>query len=68
MKAILLNLANILMLEYCKQNNIDCSGTYPEKEGRGYKYNLIRETTGKPIVSIIFDKSNNPLYREETGK
>ena len=63
MKAILLNLANNMMLEYCKKNNIDCSGSYPEKEGRGYKYNLISETTGKPIVSVIFDKYRIPEYR-----
>jgi hypothetical protein len=70
MKAILLNLSNILMLQYCKQHNINPSGSYPVKNGRGYKYNLISETTGKPIVSVKFDKSRIPEYiiYKETGE
>lgn len=62
MKAILLNLANILMLDYCKQNNIDCSGTQVIHSGRRYKYNMIKSNMKPAIMSIEFHKSSVPTY------
>lgn len=66
MKQILLNMANHLLIEFCKQQGIDCSGTYCVKDGRGFSYVLNKE---KPedirwsaIARITFHKSQVPTY------
>lgn len=63
MKDILLNIANRELLAFCKENGVDPSGTYAEKAGRGYKYNLIKQSTGQMLVSVTFTKNNTPDFR-----
>lgn len=60
MKEILLNLANWHMIQFCLQNNIDCSNTQVFKQYRGYTYALVRNN--KPIVSVYFSKSSAPAF------
>jgi hypothetical protein len=65
MKDILLNLANREMLEFCKENGIDPSGTHVEKMGRGYRYKLVREEkpfSTVPYISVLFSKNNTPQF------
>jgi hypothetical protein len=62
MKQILLTIANFMLIDFCIEHKIDCSGSYIQKNGRGFKYNLIREKTGKKIVGIEFRKSARPFY------
>ena len=60
MKNIISNLALIHVMKYCKENNIDCSGSHLEKYPRKYKYSLIKDLTGKSIATVIFHKSSVP--------
>jgi hypothetical protein len=62
MKQILLTIANFMLIDFCNKHKIDCSGSYIRKNGRGFKYELIREKTGKQIVGIEFRKSARPFY------
>lgn len=65
MKDVLLNLANRELLEFCRENGIDPSGTHVEKMGRGYRYRLIRDEepfTTVPYVSVLFSKNNTPQF------
>lgn len=65
MKEVLLNLANRELLEFCKENGIDPSGTHVEKMGRGYRYKLVRDAhpfTTVPYVSVLFSKNNTPQF------
>jgi len=40
MEQILKNMANLLLIEHCRERKIDCSGTYCAKDGRGFSYVL----------------------------
>ena len=62
MQTILYNLALIDTLTFCKQNKIDCSGTYLMKYARGYKYALIKNDTKKIILDVLFHKSSVPTH------
>lgn len=62
MKEILFNLALIDTLNFCKENKIDCSGTHLVKNGRGFKYGLVKDTTGKSIVTVCFNKNSVPTH------
>jgi hypothetical protein len=62
MEKILFNLALIDAMNFCKEHNIDCSGTHLIKNGRGFKYNLIRDNTGLPVVSVFFHKNQVPTH------
>ena len=62
MKQILLNLAMIDLIAFCKENNIDCSGTHTVKNGRGFNYSLCDEKTGKAIVTVCFHKNSVPTH------
>jgi len=62
MKEILFNLALIDTLNFCKENKIDCSGTHLVKNGRGFKYSLISDTTGKSIATVCFHKNRVPTH------
>lgn len=65
MQDVLLNLANREMLEFCKENGIDPSGTYPEKMGRGFRYRLVQENqplTTVPFISVTFSKNSVPTF------
>lgn len=64
MHKILLNIANIELLIYCKKQKIDCSGTYVKKcFPRRYLYALLKQD-GKdtPIASIEFHPDKVPTF------
>ena len=67
MKAILLNLALIELNRFCKEQGIpangpDGKGARVEKRARGFVYTLVSVTTGRPIVSVRFHKSQTPTH------
>ena len=62
MNEILQNLANIHLLNFCKENKIDCSGTYTVKNGRGFKYNMVQEKSGETVATVIFHKNATATY------
>lgn len=57
MKEILFNLALIDTINFCKEHNIDCSGTYLYKYPRRQTYALCKEKTGAAIVTVSFYKN-----------
>lgn len=59
MKEVLLNLANIHLINLCKEKGVDCSGTHVEKMGRGFTYILVNEG-GKPVAVVRFSKNTVP--------
>lgn len=66
MEQVLKNLANQMLIEYCKAKSIDCSGTYCTKDGRGFSFTLRKQ---KPedirwpdIARITFHKNQTPTY------
>lgn len=62
MKEILYNLALVDTLNYCKQNKIDCSGTHIYKYPRRFTYALLKNKTGRAIVTVTFYKNSIPSY------
>lgn len=63
MNQILANMALMMLTEFCVANNINCSGTYVKKEGRGFTYSLRDQETGqRQIASITFHKSQVPTF------
>lgn len=62
MKDILLNLALIDATNFCKANNIDCSGTHLHKYPRRYTYALVRDEDGRAIVTTTFHKNQVPTH------
>ena len=60
MKNILFNLALIDSLEFCKQHNIDCSGTHLMKYPRRFTYALVKDTDGRAIITTTFYKNRVP--------
>ncbi len=62
MKKILENLALIHLIEFGKKNLIDVSGTHLAKNGRGFKWDLIKDETKLPIITIQFYKNNIPTF------
>lgn len=62
MEKILLNLANYLLIEFCKKNNIDCSDTYVEKLPKKFVYYLCKTKTHKNVLFIEFHKNQAPSY------
>jgi hypothetical protein len=67
MKDMLQNLALIDLINFCKQNNIPPNGHGGEgsrvvKRERGFVYELVSATTGKPIVSVRFYKHQTPTH------
>lgn len=63
MKDILLNLALIDVMSFCKEQNIDCSGTHLVKDGRGFKYTLVKSLDGRALVTVTFHKSHVPTHQ-----
>lgn len=63
MEKILLNLALIHLTNFCKENNIDCSGTHINKIMRKFTYSLVHEKTGEAIAFVTFHKSGVPTYQ-----
>lgn len=62
MDKILLNLANIHLLEYCRQMGIDPSGSYVRKMRRGYVYGLCNQSDDRVFAQVTFKKSAVPEY------
>lgn len=67
MDKILFNLAMLDCLNFCNEHGIaangsDGSGSHLIKDGRGFKYTLLRNSDGKPIVSVTFHKSSVPSH------
>lgn len=57
MDKILLNLANLDALAFCKANNIDCSNSRIYKYPRRWTYALINNETGRAIVTLTFSRN-----------
>jgi len=62
MKEILQNLALIDLINYCKTNNIDCSGTHLVKYPRRFTYAIVRDINGLSIATVTFYKSSVPTH------
>ena len=71
MNEILLNTALWMLNDYCKENGIDCSGTYCVKLGRGFTYALRVDPYSRvidnlePVINIAtitFHKSQRPTF------
>lgn len=64
MKEILQNMALHLLVEFCLEQDIDCSGTYCVKTGRGFTYSLRDSETGQfEVAQITFHKMQVPTYK-----
>lgn len=62
MKEVLENLANWLLVKFCEENSLDCSNTHIAKNGRGFKYSLVKNNTGQAFITISFTKHSSPTY------
>jgi hypothetical protein len=62
MKEILNNIALLNLLDYCKANGIDPSGTHIAKHQRKYTYTLLKDTTGKALVTVTYYKHQTPTF------
>ena len=63
MKEILNNIALLNLLDYCKANGIDPSGTHLIKYPRKFTYALLKgSTTGKTLVTVTYYKHQTPTY------
>jgi len=62
MKQHLKNLAQILMLDKCKELGIDCSGSFVDKFNYGQTYTLRKHETNKLIILITLHQSARPTY------
>jgi hypothetical protein len=60
MKDVLFNLALIDTTKYCRENGIDYVGSHLVKDGRGFKYSLIRDD--KAIITVEFTKYSVPKH------
>lgn len=67
MDKILYNLALLDTLNFCRDNGIvasgsDGSGSHLVKAGRGFKYDLVRNSDGEIITTVTFHKSQVPTH------
>lgn len=62
MKEILFNLALIDTTNYCKDHNLDCSGSHLVKYPRRFTYALVNDKTGRAIVTVSFYKNSVPTH------
>jgi len=62
MQDILLNMANILLIDYCHREKINPSNSFVKKMGRGFTYGICDYPTGKVFAQITFHKSQVPTY------
>ena len=60
MKDILRNIALFTLVDYCKENKIDCAGSHLEYAGR-YKFRLVSDESGQPLASVQYSKHSCPL-------
>ena len=62
MEEIIYNLALIDAIKFCKDNNIDCSGTHLYKYPRKWTYALLRDKDNRAIITTTFYKSQVPTH------
>ena len=62
MKEILANLALIDLNNLCKEEKLDCSGTHLMKDGRGFKYSLVKDKDSTVVASVVFHKHSVPTH------
>lgn len=62
MKEVLQNLAMLDALQFCKEHNIDPSGTHIVKYPRRFTYALCKDETGRALVTTTFYKSQVPCH------
>jgi hypothetical protein len=62
MEKILFNLALIDATEFCKDNNIDCSGSHLIKYPRRWVYALCRDEDNRAIITTTFYKNQTPTH------
>lgn len=62
MKEILYNLALIDAMSFCKEHNINCSGTHLIKYPRKFTYVLVKSDTGRVILTTWFSKMSVPTH------
>lgn len=66
MNEILLNLAHLMLLNYCREHNINTSGTYCRKQCRGFSYLLWKNDPDDPhcpaIARVTFHKNKMPTF------
>ena len=62
MKEVLMNLANVLLLQYCKDHGIDPSNSHVEKAQRGFRYQLVDNSDGAPFIDVLLTKNTTPKY------
>jgi len=70
MEQVLRNMANHSLIEYCREQGIDCSGTYCTKDGRGFSYVLNIDPSVRKdidprwpsIARITFHKNAVPTF------
>jgi len=62
MKDIIENMALINLNNFGKENKIDISNTHLVKNGRGFKYSLVKNSDGLAILTICFHKMSVPTY------
>ena len=55
-------MANIDALEFCRKNNIDCSGSHVYKYPRRFAYALVRDSDGRALVTVTYYKNRVPTY------
>lgn len=62
MKEILFNLAMIDAINFCKEHNIDCSGTHLYKYPRRFIYSLMKDDDSRAILTTTFYKNQIPTH------
>ena len=64
MHEIIYNLALIDTINFCKQHDIDCSGTYLNKQDKHgkYIYTLTKQEYHIPVVTVEFHKMSVPTH------
>jgi hypothetical protein len=63
MNQVLQNMALFMLNDFCTANDINLSGTFVQKNGRGFVYSLRK--TDKPdweIARITFHKNRQPTF------
>lgn len=59
---ILLNFVNIDLINFCKENKIDCSDIYVFKHPRKQVYTLVRYGDHKSLAVVEFTKNSVPVH------
>ena len=62
MKEIINNLALITINNFCKENDIDITGTHLYKHPRKWAYSLIKDYTSDPVCTVTLHKNKVPTF------